>query len=121
MPVQPDRATGKARTHLKKVDQGSGQGVGRRKSAAYRGVIVCEHFEPTRNAAKGRQTYFSDGFYIVYAVLHVGQASTDSTDLLLWIGNNGTKKRQKWLIHFTSSKIWAQPHFGQCFSRTTPP
>jgi hypothetical protein len=39
------------RIHLKNVDQGSGQGAGRRKSAAY--TEVCEHFEPTRNAAMG--------------------------------------------------------------------
>jgi hypothetical protein len=39
------------RTHLKNVDQGSGQGAGRGKSAAY--TVVCEHFEPTRNAAMG--------------------------------------------------------------------
>jgi len=39
------------RIHLKKVHQGSGQGAGRRKSTAYTGV--CEHFEPTRNAAMG--------------------------------------------------------------------
>ena len=39
------------RTHLKNVDQGSGQGAGRRKSAAYTGVF--EHFETTRNAAMG--------------------------------------------------------------------
>jgi hypothetical protein len=37
------------RTHLKNVDQGSGQGAGRQKSAAY--TAVCEHFEPIRNAA----------------------------------------------------------------------
>jgi hypothetical protein len=52
-------------SHLKKVDQGPGQvvdpelavgGAGRRKSAAY--TVVCEHFEPTRNAAMGRQTHF---------------------------------------------------------------
>ncbi len=45
-----------SRSHLKKVDQGSGQGAGRRKSPAY--TIVCKHFEPTRNAAMGRQTHF---------------------------------------------------------------
>jgi hypothetical protein len=39
------------RSYLKKVDQGSGQGAGRRKSGAY--AVVCEHFEPTRNAAMG--------------------------------------------------------------------
>jgi four helix bundle protein len=39
------------RTHVKNGDQGSGQGAGRRKSAAY--TVVCEHFEPTRNAAMG--------------------------------------------------------------------
>ncbi|MBW2174078.1 MAG: hypothetical protein JRF64_05435 [Deltaproteobacteria bacterium] len=43
-------------SHLKNVDQGSGQGAGRRKSAAY--TVVCEHFEPTRNAAMGTQTHF---------------------------------------------------------------
>jgi hypothetical protein len=49
-----------ARTHLKNVDQGSGQvvdpelavgGAGRRKSGAC--TVVCEHFEPTRNTAMG--------------------------------------------------------------------
>ncbi len=40
-----------SRTHLKSVNQGSGQGAGRRKSAAY--TVVCEHFEPTRNAVMG--------------------------------------------------------------------
>jgi hypothetical protein len=44
------------RTHLKIVDQGSGQGAGRRKSGAY--TVVCKHFEPTRNAAMWRQTHF---------------------------------------------------------------
>jgi hypothetical protein len=63
-------------SRLKKVNQGSGQvvdpelavgGAGRsavaqeamadkRKSAAY--TVVCEHFEPTRNAALGTQTHF---------------------------------------------------------------
>jgi hypothetical protein len=52
-------------SHLKNVDQGSGQvvdpelavgGAGQRKSAAY--TAVCEHFEPTRNAAMGTQTHF---------------------------------------------------------------
>jgi hypothetical protein len=47
-------------THLKNVDQGSGQvldpepgvgSAGRRKSGAY--TVVCEHFEPTRNTAMG--------------------------------------------------------------------
>jgi hypothetical protein len=38
-------------SHLKKVDKVSGQGAGRRESAAY--TVVCEHFEPTHNAAKG--------------------------------------------------------------------
>jgi hypothetical protein len=47
---------GQTISYLKKVDQGSGQGTGRRKSAAY--TAVCEHFEPTRNAAMGRQTHF---------------------------------------------------------------
>jgi hypothetical protein len=51
------------------VDQGSGQvldpelavgGAGRRKRAAY--TVVCEHFEPTRNAAMGRQTHFRGSF-----------------------------------------------------------
>jgi hypothetical protein len=46
--------------HLKEVGQGSGQvvgpylavgGAGRRESAAY--TVVCEHFEPARNAAMG--------------------------------------------------------------------
>jgi hypothetical protein len=45
---------------VKNVNQGSGQvvdpelavgGAGRRKSAAY--TVVCEHFEPIRNAAMG--------------------------------------------------------------------
>jgi hypothetical protein len=45
-----------SRSYLKKVDQGSGQGAGRLKSAAY--TVVCEHFEPTRNAAMGPQTHF---------------------------------------------------------------
>jgi hypothetical protein len=36
-----------ARTYLKNMDQGSGQGAGRQKSGAY--TVVCEHFEPTRN------------------------------------------------------------------------
>jgi hypothetical protein len=44
------------RSYLKKMDQGSGQGAGWRKSAAY--TVVFEHFEPTRNAAMGRQTHF---------------------------------------------------------------
>jgi hypothetical protein len=39
------------RIHLKKVDQGSGQGAGRLKSGAY--TLVCEHFEAGRNAAMG--------------------------------------------------------------------
>jgi hypothetical protein len=39
------------RTHLKNVDQGSGQGAVRRKSGAY--TLVCEHFEPSRNTALG--------------------------------------------------------------------
>ena len=39
------------RSRLKKVNQGLGQGGGRRKSGAY--TVVCEHFEPTRNAAMG--------------------------------------------------------------------
>jgi hypothetical protein len=48
------------RSRLKKVNQGSGQvvdpelvvgGAERRKSGAY--TVVCEHFEPTRNAAMG--------------------------------------------------------------------
>ncbi|MBW1741866.1 MAG: hypothetical protein JRJ47_00350 [Deltaproteobacteria bacterium] len=39
------------KTRLKNVDQASGQGAGRRKSGAY--TVVCEHFEPTRNAAMG--------------------------------------------------------------------
>ncbi len=43
-------------SHFKKVDQGSGQGAGRRKRGTY--TVVCEHFEPTRNAAMGRQTHF---------------------------------------------------------------
>jgi hypothetical protein len=34
---------------LKNVDQGSGQGAGRRKSGTY--TLVCEHFEPVRNTA----------------------------------------------------------------------
>ena len=59
--------------------------------------------------------------YISYEVLHVGQANTDSTDLLVCIGNKGTKKRQKWLIHLTSSNICRAPHFEQCFSRIMPP
>jgi hypothetical protein len=59
------RGTGKNiksqyRTHLKNVDQGSGQvsdpelavgGAGRRKSTAY--TVVCEHVEPIRNTAMG--------------------------------------------------------------------
>jgi hypothetical protein len=44
------------RSYLKKVDQGSGQGAGQRKSAAY--TVVCEHFEPIRNAAMERQAHF---------------------------------------------------------------
>ncbi len=47
------------RSYLKKVDQGSGQGAGYQKSAAY--TAVCEHLEPTRNAAMGRETHFWDG------------------------------------------------------------
>ncbi|MEE9402098.1 MAG: hypothetical protein V3V47_02760, partial [Desulfobacteria bacterium] len=47
----PNRAKAQTTSHLKDVDQGSGQGAGRRKSAAY--TAVCEHFEPTRNAAMG--------------------------------------------------------------------
>jgi hypothetical protein len=39
------------RTYLKKVDQGSGQGVVRLKSGAY--MLVCEHFEPSRKTAMG--------------------------------------------------------------------
>ncbi len=35
---------------------GQGDNWGRRKSAAY--TAVCEHFEPTRNAAMGTQTHF---------------------------------------------------------------
>jgi hypothetical protein len=50
------KTTKGAASHLKNVDQGSGQGAGRRKSAAY--TVVCEHFEPTRNAAMGTQTHF---------------------------------------------------------------
>jgi hypothetical protein len=46
----------KFRTHLKKVDQGSCQGAGRRKSGAY--TLVCEHFEPIRNTAMSTQTLF---------------------------------------------------------------
>jgi hypothetical protein len=45
-----------SKSHLKKVDQGSGQGAWRRERGAY--TVVCEHFEPTRNAAMGRQTHF---------------------------------------------------------------
>ncbi|MBW2566563.1 MAG: hypothetical protein JRE24_06715 [Deltaproteobacteria bacterium] len=41
----------RASSHLKKVDQGSGPGAGRRRSGAY--TVVCEHFEPTRNTAMG--------------------------------------------------------------------
>ena len=54
-------------------------------------------------------------------MLHLGQAITDLTDLLLWIGRIGIKKRQKWFIHRTSSNICVQPHSGQYFSRIIPP
>jgi hypothetical protein len=40
-----------SRTYLKNVTKGSGQGAGRIKSGAY--AVVCEHFEPLRNAAMG--------------------------------------------------------------------
>jgi hypothetical protein len=36
-------------THLKNMDQGSGQGAGRLKSGAY--TVVFEHFESSRNTA----------------------------------------------------------------------
>jgi hypothetical protein len=39
------------RTHLKNMDQGSGQGAGRLKSGAY--TEVFEHFESGRNTAMG--------------------------------------------------------------------
>jgi hypothetical protein len=41
----------KTGTYLKNVAKGSGQGAGRIKSGAY--TLVCEHFEPIRNAALG--------------------------------------------------------------------
>jgi hypothetical protein len=44
------------RTHLKNVDQGSGQGAGRLKSGAY--TLVCEHFEPVRNTAMDPEMHF---------------------------------------------------------------
>jgi hypothetical protein len=48
------------KTHCKNVDKGSWQGAVRRKSGAY--TLVCEHFEPSRNAVMGPQTRFYNGF-----------------------------------------------------------
>jgi hypothetical protein len=42
------------------VDRDSGQGVGWRKSGAY--TAVCEHFEPSRNAALDPESHFCDWF-----------------------------------------------------------
>ena len=43
--------------HISKiVDQVSGQGAGRRKSGAY--TVVCEHFEPIRNAVMDPNMHF---------------------------------------------------------------
>lgn len=54
-------------------------------------------------------------------MLHFGQANTDSTDLLVWIGKRGIKKRAKWFIQRTSSNICAEPHLEQYVSRLSPP
>jgi hypothetical protein len=54
--LERKEGTDSSGTHLKKVDQGSGQGAVRRKSGAY--TLFCEHFEPSRNTAMSTQTLF---------------------------------------------------------------
>jgi hypothetical protein len=50
-PIEAKSLSKETKTHLKNVDQGSGQGAGRLKSGAY--TAVREHFEPLRNTALG--------------------------------------------------------------------